>query len=150
MNESPRIAARALIYNEDAILLSKYKDDRGFWYVTPGGGIQKGENLSLGLKRELLEELGAVVEVGEAVTIREVMSLPQDEPYLPANFHQIEVFFNCKLLSMDAKPHELDPGQIGCEWVNLTELNNKLFFPEAFKLNIIDRSFPKLYFGNIR
>ena len=26
-----------------SILLSKYRDDRGFWYVTPGGGQQAGE-----------------------------------------------------------------------------------------------------------
>lgn len=148
--ESPRLSARAVIYSEDRILLSKYEDDRGYWYITPGGGIRKGETLSQGLKREVLEEVGAVIDVGETVAIREVMALPEDEPYLPANFHQMEVFFSCNFLELVSQPQEFDPGQIGFEWVPLTELQNKLFFPETFKLNLIQRHFPKIYFGNIR
>ena len=56
-NSFTRIASRAIVVKEDKILLmftERYND-----YSLPGGGIDKGEDLIDGLKRELSEETGA-------------------------------------------------------------------------------------------
>jgi len=148
--ETPRLSARALIYRDNHLLLTKYQDDRGFWYVTPGGGINKGESVSKGLQRELFEELGAKAIVGDLVAVREVTSLPVDEPYLPPNFHQVEMFFFCELESITGDASESDPGQIGFEWVACAELETKLLFPEYFKPHFASKQFEKIYYGNIR
>ncbi len=147
---SPRLSARAVIYQDDTLLLNQHEDERGFWYVTPGGGILHGETLEEGLQREVFEELGASITIGPVLAIREVVSLPQDETYLPPDFHQVEVFFACTLQAFVQPATEMDPAQIGYEWVPLSELHDRLFFPEAFKDFLIDRQFPKLYFGVVR
>jgi len=52
-----RLATRAIVLNQDKILLlytQRYDD-----YTLPGGGVDKGEDLIAGLKRELAEETGA-------------------------------------------------------------------------------------------
>lgn len=52
-----RIATRAIVLKEDKILLlytARYDD-----YTLPGGGVDVGEDLVSGFKRELLEETGA-------------------------------------------------------------------------------------------
>lgn len=150
VNRSPRLSARAIIYRDDCILLSQYEDDRGYWYVVPGGGVSHGESLEVALHRELLEEIGAEVTIGPVVAIREVAALPKDEPYLPENFHQVEVFFSCKLLQFVQTPVAMDASQIGFTWLPLDQLENALFFPEAFKGHLVNRQFPKIYFGTVR
>lgn len=42
----PRLAVRAILIEDDKILLAHFIDDSGPWYVTPGGGVQHGETLS--------------------------------------------------------------------------------------------------------
>lgn len=52
-----RVAVRALIVQDNKILLVK-EFDGGNWWAIPGGGIAYGENLKSALTREVNEELG--------------------------------------------------------------------------------------------
>ncbi len=54
----PRLSVRAVFYSQDHILLCKHYDERGFWYITPGGGVEYGETLEDAFHRELMEEVG--------------------------------------------------------------------------------------------
>lgn len=150
ISEGPRVSARALIVQGHRILLSRYKDDRGYWYILPGGGVKRGETLTTALTRECLEELNASIEIGELITIREVVARKQDQPYLPAGFHQIEHFFRCQLTSELGKATAPDPNQHGYEWVPLYELENRLFFPVEMVPMLISGQFPSNYLGEIR
>jgi YD repeat-containing protein len=70
MNVSPRICARACIIRDGRLLLSKYRDERGYWYVTPGGGQVRGETLEECVVREAREELGIdVISRGQLSTL---------------------------------------------------------------------------------
>lgn len=51
-----RIAARALVIQNDKILLVKENSD--MWWAFPGGGVDHGETVESSLVREVEEELG--------------------------------------------------------------------------------------------
>lgn len=50
----------AVVDERDRILLLRYGDDYGDWWVTPGGGREPGEDDEQTLRRELEEEVGLV------------------------------------------------------------------------------------------
>jgi TDG/mug DNA glycosylase family protein len=69
----------AVVDESDRILLLRYGDDYGDWWVTPGGGREKGETDEQTLRRELEEEIGLVdFEIGSLLWERTGWTL--DEP----------------------------------------------------------------------
>ncbi len=72
-----RIGVRAIIYRDGKILAVRHKDRNGepkdFWAV-PGGGLDPGESLIDGLRRELHEELGIDVKPGRLLFIQQFLS----------------------------------------------------------------------------
>lgn len=87
----PRLAVRALILQEDRLLLvNAYPGGRlGLW-CAPGGGCEVGQSLPENLVREVHEETGLVIDVGPPVLVNEFHD--------PATgFHQVEIFFRCTL-----------------------------------------------------
>jgi len=58
MRAEPRIRVSALLHWRDRILLCRHeKPGREYWLL-PGGGVNSGESLVDGLRRELSEEVG--------------------------------------------------------------------------------------------
>jgi TDG/mug DNA glycosylase family protein len=54
-----RTAVRALVVDDDGrVLLFRYGNDYGSWWIPPGGGQEQGENDGETLRRELREECG--------------------------------------------------------------------------------------------
>jgi double-stranded uracil-DNA glycosylase len=69
----------AVIDEHDRILLLRYGDEYGDWWVTPGGGREAGETDEQTLRRELQEEIGlADFEAGSLLWERTGWTL--DEP----------------------------------------------------------------------
>jgi len=61
-----RKAARAVVFdNENNIALLHVKNDN-YWKL-PGGGIEEGEDIKLALEREVEEEVGVDIEIGNEV-----------------------------------------------------------------------------------
>ncbi len=65
--EKIRVGSRAIIFDGDKILLS-HELNTGM-YLIPGGGLENGETDEECCKREVLEETGYVVNVGERVIV---------------------------------------------------------------------------------
>jgi 8-oxo-dGTP diphosphatase len=89
----PRLATRALILDEDRLLLvNAYPGAHlGLW-CAPGGGCEAGQSLPENLAREVMEETGLTIGVGPPVLVNEFHD--------PATgFHQIDLFFRCSLLA---------------------------------------------------
>jgi len=147
----PRVSVRAVIIKAERILLSRYRDERGDWYMTPGGGVHEGETLQEAFVRELREELDAGAVFGRVLFVREVIADRYPSPWLPAGFHQLEFFVSARLLSQPRQqPLVPDPSQVGHEWVALDSLQERLFFPADLVENFRLQQWPEFYYGLTR
>lgn len=100
----PRLAARAIIVHERKLLLvNAYPASRSsdLW-CAPGGGIETGKSLPDNLKREVYEETGLQVLVGNPALVNEF-----HDP--KSGFHQVEIFFRCTIISGTLDPEWHDP-----------------------------------------
>ena len=75
--EGPRIAVGAVIVRDEELLMVKRGNDpgKGLWSL-PGGRVEAGEYLADALRREVEEETGLEVTVGDLVGIFEVVGEP--------------------------------------------------------------------------
>lgn len=129
-----RNSAKAIIIKDGKMLFTECEflpGDAEYTYLPPGGGQNKGEPLCETVKRELFEETGAAVAVGDLVLVREYI----DPHSLWGDIHQVEFFFQCELLSdvnLDAATHP-DDLQVNLKWLSLDELCNHRIYPEKLK-----------------
>ncbi len=120
MNPIPHYQVTAgLIRDGDRLLISQRKPDGlhgGLWEF-PGGKLEDGETLQECLKRELIEELAILVEVGE-----ETCEVNHAYSHYRITLH----VFQCRYLNGP-------PQALGCtqwKWVRLQQLED-YNFPEA-------------------
>jgi len=130
-----RTAARAVVICDGKLLATKMRDQRGIYYILPGGGQQPGETLRDTVRRECREEVGVEVEVGPLLYVREYIGKNHDFSPRHKQFHQLEHVFLCTT----ADPHACSPGseidnhQIGVAWLALEALADIRFYPESIK-----------------
>ena len=89
---SVRLAVRAVLLHRDRLLLvNAYPSARGsdLW-CAPGGGVEAHQSLPGNLAREVMEETGLEVRVDDPCLVNEFHDPDR-------GFHQVEVFFRCRL-----------------------------------------------------
>ncbi|MHC4986184.1 MAG: NUDIX domain-containing protein [Planctomycetota bacterium] len=148
--DQPRISARAFITRDDKVLVAAYRDDRGPWYVLPGGGQQRGESLAECLLREFKEEAGTGVSIGRLRWVREFISDNHTDSNLDEAFHQVEMIFECELADGDDVSLGIgpDPGQTGLHWLTAQELTQLRFYPEHLAKVLTGQAEDTLYLGD--
>ncbi len=121
-----KIIGVAVIWNETGqILIDRRKADGllgGLWEF-PGGKVEPGETIPTCIQREIQEELGIEIEVGDRLIV-------VDHTY--SHFHVTLNVHHCKHLSGDPQAIECDE----IRWVELADLDNYPF-PKA-NLQIIE------------
>lgn len=148
-----RSAARAIIVKNDSVLLVQMKNDRGEFFILPGGGQVHGETLVQTVERECMEELGIDISVGRLIYTREYIGKNHQFDHRHNNFHQIEHVFVCQIVngSQLGNGHETDKKQIGYRWIKLNELSEYKILPSPIKslLQTDDLTLANSYLGDV-
>ena len=105
----PRLAVRALILIEDRLLLvNAYSGGTSDLWCAPGGGVEPGASLPENLAREVMEECGLTVAVEEPALVNEF-----HDP--KSGFHQVDLFFRCRVTAGGLDPAWVDPESVVTE-----------------------------------
>lgn len=104
-----------IIRNEEILLIRRAAEpDKDKWSI-PGGRIEWGETMQEAVKREVLEETGLVVEVGEVAGVIDRIVRQDDE----IAFHYLIIDFFADVVSGEVCP-ATDVSD--CRWVPLSEI----------------------------
>ncbi len=121
MKGRPLLVTAALIKRDERILVAQRLPDSRFepdkWEF-PGGKVDFGEHPKESMRRELLEEIGIEVEVGE---LYHLASHVYDRNEMLR--HVVILFFRCKIISGEARP-------IDCQdlkWITREQLSDLSF-----------------------
>ena len=116
------VGVGAIIVNEQSqVFLArrgpKAKNERGLWEF-PGGSVEFGETLTQALQREIREEYGVGISVGELVDVADHI-LPQEHQ------HWVSPSFVCKIVSGEPQIREPEKcTEIG--WFDVERVPGKL------------------------
>lgn len=90
-----RLAVRAVLLHRGRLLLvNAWPGTQSDLWCAPGGGVEPHRSLPDNLIREVFEETGLSVAVGAPCLVNEF-----HEP--ARGFHQVDIYFRCKLLAGD-------------------------------------------------
>ncbi|MDX5482410.1 MAG: NUDIX hydrolase [Hymenobacteraceae bacterium] len=116
-----RVRVCGICLQDDQLLLVRHGQtihNHAFW-APPGGGLQYGETLQEGLRRELKEETGLEVKVCRFLFVNEFLEPP---------LHAIEFFFEVKVtggtLQKGQDPEAKQEGQLieQVQWLSVKEI----------------------------
>lgn len=151
-----RNSAKAVIIQDSKVLLTKNKDEEGFFYLFPGGGQEHGEALMETVKRECIEEIGEDVEVKDLLHVREYIGKNHEHADYDNDLHQVEYYFVCTILEDQNPPlipSNPDTYQVGIEWLPLQNLMDHRIYPRGIRKSIQalgdDNRTSPVYLGDI-
>ena len=129
--EKIRLRAGALIIKDDAVLLSRFKNEATGkpHYNLPAGGSESYETLKEAVKREAKEETCVEIEVGPVAFVYEYQ--PTKSSYIYGDTHWVDITFHCSLKegSVPKMPEKPDPSQTGVEWIAIDKLGDIDMYP---------------------
>jgi 8-oxo-dGTP diphosphatase len=124
-----RLAAYAVLLRADEVLLTRISS-RGFssgTWTLPGGGVEHGEDVQAGLVREVYEETGLEVEVGEVLDVHSLRIVERSPAGVLEDFHGVHLIFAGRVLSM-VEPRVVEVGGTtdAAAWVPIERARTEL------------------------
>jgi 8-oxo-dGTP diphosphatase len=115
--ERPWVGVGALIFEQGRVLLVRrgHAPSLGEWSI-PGGALEIGETLAEGVKREVLEETGLIVEPMAMVDVVDRMARDKAGR---VQFHYVLVDYLCRVTGGS---EACASDAVGLRWAGLDEL----------------------------
>ena len=146
----PKVSAAVMAVQGGKVLLLQRAMDpgRGSWCF-PGGFMEIDETPQETAIRECKEELGAEIEVGELMYIREYIGKNHEFSHKDNN-HQVEYMFRCflKTQPVESQANDIDAGQNGISWINIREGSLDRVYPKVLLKRLLTK-YPEVYWGDI-
>lgn len=124
---APRFAVRAVIVEDGRLLLvNAFADPASTLWCVPGGGVEAHTSLPENLMREVHEETGLEISVGTPCLVNEFHAPER-------GFHQVEVFFRCRLTGGAIRDDWCDPEGVVSRrrWVTQAGMAALRFKPDS-------------------
>ena len=124
MSKEQRIAAGAIIIQDEKILLVRYNEQhRGSYLVGPGGGVHSDdESITQALVREVKEETGFEVSPYKLLCVEDLLS---------SHHRMVKIWFLCNTIGgqLDRTQGAIDEGIVEVKWYRRDELINEIVYP---------------------
>lgn len=136
-----RSTAKAIIINNDKILLNKCFDKyNGHYYSLPGGGQEKYESIKDAVIRECKEETGYdVIPIRFCGICEEICDNEDTQMNYSEYAHKLYHIYLCQLGSEDAEaPTIIDDMQEASQWIDVSKLKELCILPSMIGENITD------------
>ncbi|MFD0710440.1 NUDIX domain-containing protein [Paenibacillus sp. GCM10027626] len=148
-----RNSAKAVIIHDHKVLLTKNEDRDGYFYLFPGGGQEKGEELKDAVVRECMEEVGCKVIVKDLLFVREYIAKNHQFAKWDGDLHQVEFYFECELDGEEIEASEWrssnpDEDQVGVEWIELRQLDQIRLYPAGLVKALMNGDYSRRYVGD--
>lgn len=141
--KTPTTSTRAIIVRDNKLLLVSGDGNGDFW-CTPGGRVEYAESLMDALMREVREETGLDVSVGDIVSVCDFV----DEEN---GWHRVDLFFRCEIVSGELSGTHRDMGGTVNEakFFTLEEIQSLNVVPPSLKTDFWLQPVPdiKIYKG---
>ena len=126
MSKPPRLAVRAVLMQDNRLLLVNAWRDRDHLWCAPGGGVDAHASLPDNLRREVHEETGLEITVGEVCLVNEFNDEERD-------FHQVDIYFRCRLTAGALRDDWQDPEGVVSHrrWVTRDEMAGLMVKPDS-------------------
>lgn len=118
-----RVAAYAVVTDDDGrVLLARWIEGRRVAWTMPGGGLEPGEAPETAVRRELREETGYTVKVGELLGIHSrVIPASQRVQKSDQPLHTLRIVYRATV-SGGRLQYEADGSTDMAEWFPLTAI----------------------------
>ncbi|MEV3938539.1 NUDIX domain-containing protein [Glycomyces sp. NPDC049804] len=135
----PRVSARAVVIDEDGrLLLIRHRTEDREFHVLPGGRVEAGETAAEAAEREVLEETGLHVTVGDLLWVREF--LPDrhiGNPHHRTRTRQLQLYFSARAITADTQSATAPDGtQAGVVWHPLTAITDLVVLPLGLRKHL--------------
>lgn len=136
----PRVSARAVVVDgEGRVLLVRHSDNGRAFHVLPGGRVEPGETAAEAACREVHEETGLRVDIGDLLWVREY--LPErhpGHPYHRTRMQQLQLYFSAKPTSDAASsPPAPDRTQTAVVWHPLAAIGDLVLLPLGLASSLV-------------